>query len=621
MAHTPLDTHELAGLANELAELTGRLDRARAEVASWAARAEPEIERVTESDQPHSRPGLPPVSDSGSGEGRRGERPQPASPTVRAAAEATTSVRPADDGGSARNGPESAVNILAWVGGAITLVGVVLFLALAASRGWFGVPLRLALGGALGLALVGIGARLHRREDGRAGALALAATGIAALYLDVGTATAKYDYLPHALGLALGLLVAVAGIALADRWRSELLACGVVVGVGLMLPFVNDGPLALLVALVLVPQVAAVPSVVRRGWTWLGLVASVFPVLYGWVAVFGALLSESNDRAPSTTVLLAVFAVGAALAVLSARGVTEARAVGFSAARLVAAPLPALGMAQDWYGWQGAVLAGSVGCVLLAIAGLGGRLGLPKPVAVAGAVAGGVAVFQATALAVHGAGLTGVLLGQALVLAVLAWLLGRTGPLLAAGLYGVIGLGLAVFHDAPVRALVTFPSEPYLSWQGVPNSSALLTGLTLSVLVTLLAIAVLVAGSRLRLVRADVESAWLWAPVGAIGLYGAAGVVLTATLLAVPRQAGFVGGHALVTISWTLIALALLARGIRRPVLRVAGLVLVAAAVAKLFLFDLVALDGLARVAAFVGAGLLLLAAGSGYARLVRSHR
>jgi uncharacterized membrane protein len=60
-----------------------------------------------------------------------------------------------------------------------------------------------------------------------------------------------------------------------------------------------------------------------------------------------------------------------------------------------------------------------------------------------------------------------------------------------------------------------------------------------------------------------------------------------------------------------------LARGIERPALRVTGLVLIAAAVTKLVLFDLIALDGLARVAAFLGAGLLMLAAGVRYARLV----
>jgi uncharacterized membrane protein len=46
-------------------------------------------------------------------------------------------------------------------------------------------------------------------------------------------------------------------------------------------------------------------------------------------------------------------------------------------------------------------------------------------------------------------------------------------------------------------------------------------------------------------------------------------------------------------------------------------MVLVGAAVAKLVLFDLVALDGLARVGAFLGAGLVLLAAGTRYARMV----
>ena len=107
------------------------------------------------------------------------------------------------------------------------------------------------------------------------------------------------------------------------------------------------------------------------------------------------------------------------------------------------------------------------------------------------------------------------------------------------------------------------------------------------------------------------------APVGLVGLYGAAGLVIALALLVAPSRAGFVAGHAVVTVSWVVVALVLLARGVRRPALRVAGLVLVAAAVAKLVLFDLVALDGLARVAAFLGAGLLLLAAGTRYARLV----
>jgi uncharacterized membrane protein len=102
-----------------------------------------------------------------------------------------------------------------------------------------------------------------------------------------------------------------------------------------------------------------------------------------------------------------------------------------------------------------------------------------------------------------------------------------------------------------------------------------------------------------------------------VGLYGASSLVVTLALLVSDDRTGFTAGHALVSVSWTVVALILLARGIHKPVLRIAGMVLVGVAVAKLVLFDLVALDGLARVAAFLGAGLVLLAAGTHYARMV----
>jgi uncharacterized membrane protein len=47
---------------------------------------------------------------------------------------------------------------------------------------------------------------------------------------------------------------------------------------------------------------------------------------------------------------------------------------------------------------------------------------------------------------------------------------------------------------------------------------------------------------------------------------------------------------------------------------------LVVAALAKLVLFDLSSLDGMARVMAFLFAGLVLLAAGTRYARLVATR-
>lgn len=47
------------------------------------------------------------------------------------------------------------------------------------------------------------------------------------------------------------------------------------------------------------------------------------------------------------------------------------------------------------------------------------------------------------------------------------------------------------------------------------------------------------------------------------------------------------------------------------------GLALVAAAMAKLFLFALGTLDGMFRVAVFIVVGLVLLGMGAGYARLL----
>ncbi|GAA4297888.1 hypothetical protein GCM10023148_57510 [Actinokineospora soli] len=111
-----------------------------------------------------------------------------------------------------------------------------------------------------------------------------------------------------------------------------------------------------------------------------------------------------------------------------------------------------------------------------------------------------------------------------------------------------------------------------------------------------------------------------WLIAGGTALYGAAAFVLTATLLVVPGYTGFLTGHVLVTVSWTVAALVLLAKGIASVPLRVSGLVLVAAAVGKLVLFDLAALDGIARVAVFIAAGLVLLVAGTRYARLVATR-
>ena len=512
----------------------------------------------------------------------------------------------------------SGARLVAWTGAGVTLLGVVLFLVLAAARGWFAPPVRVGAGAVLGLVLVGLGARLHRRVASRGGALAVTGTGIATLYLVVAAATALYDYLPVPAGLLLALLVAAGGLGLADRWRAALLGTGAVVGAALLAPVVTGRPTPLLVALVLVLQAAATVVALRRGWPVLAGVAAAWPVLHGTVVAGFALPA---DRAASAAAAAAVLVLGVLGAAWTRRAPAADPAVdpGASSAAVlprglrigltVAAPVPALTFAVAVDGAAGAALAFLAAVLLLGAAALPGRDGVFRVVALA---VGALALFVGTAVALDGAVRTGVVLGQGVVLLVVAGVLRSRPALAVGGAVATLGFGTVLGVQVPPAALASYPAAPFLLGTTL-QTRALVVAITLSVLVVAAAAAALGAASRTGLLRA----VGLWGPVGLVGLYGAAGVVIPLAVLLAPSRAGFVGGHAVVTVSWALVALVLLARGLRRPAVRVAGLVLVAAAVAKLLLFDLVALDGLARVAAFLGAGLLLLAAGTRYARLV----
>ena len=602
------------------------------------------------------------------------ERPYAGTPLAGTApAGPPQTARGATAAGAPQRSPLTGARLLAWTGGAVTLLGVVLLLALAASRGWFTPPARVAFGAVLGAGLVGLGAWLHRRESARAGALALVATGFATLYLVDAAATAIFGYLPALPALLLALVIAGAGLGLADRWRTQVLAGGVVVGAAVLAPALADG--WLLVALVLVLQLAAVLVVLRRRWAVLMLLAAAGPVLYGMYAVAAeeAVLAVVGVAAAVLLVALATAALalrripaasapasdgrralpgGGAQSVSSpaaegrmtvpgstaqamssappaaggrkaipgdtpaaerpqipgadpATGRSARTWVGAIAAVVAAAVLPALVAAPTLGGWRGALLAGGAAAALAVLVGLPGA----RPVKVAAGVAAVTALLTATVVGLDGAPAVLAVLGEALVAALVAVGLRSRFAMITALVLGGMAWIAAVQRDAPITTLVRFTVAPT-----VPE---LVTAVAASALIVALAAALLVAGGRLGWIRPDASRAAIWVPIGLVWLYGAAGVIVNAALLVSPTSTGFTAGHAVVTVSWTVGALVLLARGLRRQALRIAGLVLVAAAVAKLVLFDLVALDGLARVIAFLGAGLVLLAAGTRYARLV----
>ncbi|GAA1267356.1 DUF2339 domain-containing protein [Saccharothrix xinjiangensis] len=491
--------------------------------------------------------------------------------------------------------------LLAWVGGAVTLLGVVLLLVLAVQRGHLG-PLPRVLGGAaLGLVLVAIGLRLHRAPANRTGAFALAATGIAVLYLDVVAATSIYGYLPAGGGLVAGLVVAGGGLLLALRWDSSVLAIGTVVACAACAPVLTSGFTPLLVAFLLVLKIAASPVHLKRDWPWLAVAAGVPPLPAAVLC-----LAAPEDQPTLAAIALVAAAVGVAAAVLTARvRPGDLSAVGLA----IGSPMPALlttaVLDRPW----GAGVAGAVAVVMVSV-WAAGRRALPAGFTTGVGAVGVFAAFLATALALDGSTRAAVVLAEALVLAFVARRLSSRGPLLGSGAFGVIGLLLALGEAVPPRLLLDVPR--HLDSPGFLVAGAL-TSLVLGVLAVVLP---WFAADLGALDRRPLP----WVVAGVVLLYAAAGVVLCSALLVSQDVTGFLFGHTIVTVSWTVAALVLLVRGIDRRSLRVAGLVLVGAAVAKLLLFDLAALDGIARVLAFIGAGLVLLTAGTRYAKLVATR-
>lgn len=489
---------------------------------------------------------------------------------------------------------------LAWVGGAVTVAGVVLLLILGAQQGWLGPVPRLLCGAVFAALLLAAGGWLHRNPSGRAGSYALVATGFTALYLDVLAATALYHYLDAVGGLLVALLVAVTGLLLADFWVTEGLAVFVVLAAAAGAPVIVGGVTPMLVAFLLVLAGAATPAQLRRDWRYLAFAAHG-PVLVALLVLDG-LARHSDVRAVAvaamvTTVLWLALAVGTSL-----RNPDDVIATVVVAA----APVPVMSAAALLDRTTEVAALAVVTVLLFAIWVVHWTWDLlPARFAATAGIAGAVTLAEATALGTlgHGAALTITLLCQSMLFAVVARRTRGTGALAIAACYCAVGTVAALLGPLPMSLLVRVALGP----SGV----------------TPLAVAVLVMVAALVLCWAVLPRGVWWAvcALGFVALYGFSGTVLSAALLAAPDGTGFRIGQVAITIGWTACALGLLVVGVRRLPARVAGLTLVGAALLKLLLFDLVMLDGLVRVCAFLGAGVVLLTAGVRYARIVSTNR
>lgn len=493
---------------------------------------------------------------------------------------------------------------LAAAGVAVTLIGVVLLVVLAAQAGLLAPPVRVAGGAVLGGALVAGAMWLRSRPGGAVGAIALAATGIAASYIDVVAVTTIYHWLPAAPGLVLSAVVGGGGLTLARRWDTEQLALLVLIPLIVLAPIVAGGITLLLVGFLLALAAVTLPVQLGRDWVWMyaaRTVAGSAPVL---LALVGVAFGSGRDAwLAGACAIAAVLALGSALILLPHSGHR-----GPMACLAAMGSLPVLAVGAATSEPVAALMAAALSAAVLAIIVPADLIpGVTTPVrqvwAALSAVAALVAVNLGFAAPVAGP----VLLAMAVVAAVA----GRqsVAAQCCAALFGGAG-GLYLLSMAGPGALVAATVLSAPDAVSVLISCLLLGGYAA---VQCWAARARVDGDLLRL---------LLAGAAAVAVYAVTAFTVTAGVLVAGPEGGFLAGQMAATICWIAMAAALFGYGARRPRMDRslpigAGMALVAAAVAKLFLFDLGTLDGMFRVAAFIVVGLVLLGIGAGYARLL----
>ncbi|MGE2716710.1 DUF2339 domain-containing protein, partial [Mycolicibacterium litorale] len=497
--------------------------------------------------------------------------------------------------------------VLAVAGVAVTLIGVVLLLVLAAQAGILRPEIRVGAGAALAAGLVAVGCRVNAREGGRVGGIALTATGIATAYFDVLAITIIYEWVAAPIGLVVAAAVGGGGLTLARRWESEHLGLLVLVPLIVLAPVLTDGVDLLLVAFMLALSAATLPVQLGRDWIWLHAARTAAVTLPLLVALAGAAFGGDDDLALAAACgIAALLALAGALLVLPN---TARRALMALLTAVGALPVLCVSATADRV--VAALMIGALAAALLAI--VLSRPWLPAVTGIVGQIwsaLSAVSALIAVTVAFDGEVAAPLLLAMAAVVGVA----GRR-DVVARG----SALGFAVFGGALYVAYAPPSALVHAVRLSGPDAVAVLVSSLL-----LIAAAAAIAWSWTDRVPVDTVRA-LWAGAAAVAGYAVTAFMVTAGVLIGGTGGGFYAGHVAATICWMGAAAAVFGYAARRtraqrPLFIGAGLAVVTAAVAKLFLFDLGTLDGMFRVTVFLVVGLILLTMGAGYARLLAAQ-
>ncbi len=198
---------------------------------------------------------------------------------------------------------EDAGHWLAWLGGIATVLGIILFLALAVAHGWIGESARVVLAAVGSAALITGGAWLHGHRGRTEAAVAMVGAGTAGMFATLLVASAGYHLIAWPLALAGSIATGALATVLAIRWASQAIAA-----IGLLGALLAPALLGALgdtsaIAILAVASASAMAVIVWRDWSWLALATPVIAAPQWAVWISGGHTTAAD------AVVLAAFAL------------------------------------------------------------------------------------------------------------------------------------------------------------------------------------------------------------------------------------------------------------------------------------------------------------------------
>jgi uncharacterized membrane protein len=513
-----------------------------------------------------------------------------------------------------------ALRALGWLAGVVTLLGIVFLYALAEQRGWVGPGARVGFGVAVSILLLGAAFVLRARYGDELEALAAAGTAVAGLYVSLFASVELYHLMPKAAGLPAALGIAALAVAIAWWWSSEPLAVLGLAGAMVAPPVSEHSVTPFAMGLVIVLAVGAAILWVRRDWVWLiGLATAIS------LAEAVAMIAAAADRpAPFETPVDVLAAAAAYWAVYQAATVLRRTWPGSRRWDGIAVWV-SVGGAAFAYATAGALFRGDErGLAFIVLAGTYlGLTGLIWRIGVG--IRDLLTVYWAAALTAGGIAAVTLLHGEALIAVLalngafqvdLARRLREPRLQLSAAAHIAVAAGYALAAVPPAN-LLAFPAA------GLTRHGVVSGDLVLSADLSAIAVAVALTVFSIRhlpsyLWRApEMRRATFWVAVVGV-LYAVSTVIVNGFLWYEYSERSFQNGHTLVSAAWAGIALLLVWFGFRREAttLRIGGIALLVATLAKLFLFDLAQLEAMARAVSFIAVGVISLIGAVVYRRM-----